>query len=50
MEKKLNWIMKACADFAAQLYETADRFRDKYDHVEIRHLADGGYAVFVAND
>ena len=50
MEKKINWIRKAMADFSCQLYETVDRFRDKYDYVEIRHEADGGYAVYVAND
>lgn len=49
MEKQ-NWIRKACADIEAQLYATADRLRMIYDKVEIRHEADGGYAVYVAND
>lgn len=43
----MEWIMKAVADLEAQLYATAERLREKYDEVEIRHLEDGGYAVYV---
>lgn len=42
-----KWIRKAMADVECQLYAAAERLREKYESVEIRHEEDGGYAIYV---